>query len=759
MYAQLRGNSQSLVKVVSGGLPRDPASQPPIVENDAKVSALIDGRGSFGIIAMQLAVDTALAKVAEHGVAIVGTHGTSSGTGALGYWANRIADSGLVAVVLSQSPEYVAPYGSSEAIYGTNPIAFGVPRPGKDPLIFDMATSSTSLFALVEARRAGRPVPEDIGFDADGNVTTDASAILDGGAMHSFDRSYKGSHLALMVELVAGPLVGAAVVDKATSDNWGNLVVALDPAIFGDAAVFRDGVETMLQRVLGAKPLSDDEEVRLPGEASSQSAAARLDMGYLPVNKQLLVDLRALAAEAPADVSPEDLNSNQDKEQSRVHSQVPETRWEDQPRGMSTNALHTRRKPTIDPYQAMSPPIYQTATFGQPSATEGGPFDYTRSGNPTRTLFEAQVADLEGADRSLAFTSGMAALSAVVRLVAAGQHIIAGDDLYGGTSRLLQRIAPSLGITVSNVDMTDTRNVREAIIPGKTALVMVESPTNPRMCICDIAAIASIAHNAGAICSVDNSMMAPVFQRPLDLGADISMTSITKFIGGHSDITGGILSVKGADLSDRVYFVQNAEGAGLSPYDSWLSARGLKTMALRMERQASNCAALAAYLNAHPLVRKVNYAGLDSHPGASVHRKQATSAGSLLSFTTDNVEVSKVIVEETQLYNIVVSFGSVTSSISLPCFMSHASIPAEVRAARGLPDDLVRISVGIEDVDDLLIDLHQAMQKAMTKVGMPLDDGPKSPFDHKPVEGDEVAALRAQLQEMQATIAVLRSHT
>jgi len=292
---------------------------------------------------------------------------------------------------------------------------------------------------------------------------------------------------------------------------------------------------------------------------------------------------------------------------------------------------------------------------------------------------------------------------------------------------------------------------------GKTAVVMVESPTNPRMQICDIAAIADIAHAGGAICSVDNSILAPVFQRPLDLGADICMTSITKFIGGHSDVTGGVLSIRGHDLADRIYFTQNAEGAGLAPYDSWLSARGLKTMALRMERQAENCAALAAYLDAHPLVKQVNYAGLDSHPGADINRRQASSAGSLLSFTTNSIEASKTIVEETELFKITVSFGSVTSLISLPCFMSHASIPAEIRAARGLPDDLVRISAGIEDIDDLLIDLHQAMQKAMTKVGMPLEQGPSSPFQHKPPAGSEAAALRAQVQALQAELASLRA--
>lgn len=305
------------------------------------------------------------------------------------------------------------------------------------------------------------------------------------------------------------------------------------------------------------------------------------------------------------------------------------------------------------------------------------------------------------------------------------------------------------------------RAVRRGIIPGRTRLVMVESPTNPRMQICDIRAIAAIARAAGAICCVDNSIMA-VQQRPIDLGADISMVSGTKFIGGHGDVTLGILAVKGLDLAKRVYFlqvrcctfmtrasycvchrpvrlcwlrlhrrltlccsprhcvccVQNAEGAGLAPFDCWLALRGLKTMSLRMERAADNCAKLAAYLSRHPLVKKVNYAGLPSHPGASVHAAQATTGGALLSFETGSVDASKVIVEETKLFKVTVSFGSVTSLISLPCYMSHASIPAEVRAARGLPDDLVRISAGIEHIDDLIADLDQAMTKAMATVGM-----------------------------------------
>lgn len=365
-----------------------------------------------------------------------------------------------------------------------------------------------------------------------------------------------------------------------------------------------------------------------------------------------------------------------------------------------------------DPYNASMPPIYQTATFGQPGATQGGEYDYTRSGNPTRTVLEMAVAQMEGAERALAFSSGMSALSAVTQLLTCGDHIVAGDDLYGGTSRLLSRVVPNSGIEVTNVDTSNLEAVKAAILPGKTKLVMLESPTNPRMQICDIKAISEMAKAVGAITCVDNSIMCPIFQPALDLGADISMISATKFVGGHSDVTGGLLAVRNTELADKLYFLQNSEGTGLGPFDCWLLIRGLKTMGLRMEKQASNAQRLAEWLDAHPLVKRVNYPGLKNHPGHDIHFKQSSSAGSILSFVTDDAELSKRICENTKLYKITVSFGNVRSLISMPCFMSHASIPAEVRAARGLPDDLVRISAGIENVDDLIADLDQAFRAA-----------------------------------------------
>jgi len=384
---------------------------------------------------------------------------------------------------------------------------------------------------------------------------------------------------------------------------------------------------------------------------------------------------------------------------------------------MATRLCHPKGKSKGDPYNASSPVLYQTATFELPGVLEGGEFDYTRSGNPTREMLETQMADLEGAHRSFAFTSGMLALATAMRLVPAGGHIVTGDDIYGGTSRLLANVAPDSGVSVSNVDMCNLDAVRNAITP-QTKLVWMESPTNPRMQVIDIASIARMARDAGAISMVDNSIMAPVFQQPLALGCDISMTSATKFIAGHSDVTAGILSVASEELAKKIYFLQNSEGGGLAPFDCWLCLRGLKTMALRMEKQQANCLAMATWLERHPAVKKVHYAGLPSHAGYALHSQQARGGGSLVSFETGNVDLSRALSEHLKLFKVTVSFGSTSSLVSLPCFMSHASIPKEVRAARGLPDDLVRLSAGIEDEKDLLADLEQAMAKACADVGL-----------------------------------------
>uniref|UniRef100_A0A7N0UT12 Cystathionine beta-lyase, chloroplastic n=1 Tax=Kalanchoe fedtschenkoi TaxID=63787 RepID=A0A7N0UT12_KALFE len=363
----------------------------------------------------------------------------------------------------------------------------------------------------------------------------------------------------------------------------------------------------------------------------------------------------------------------------------------------------------FDPYDAVSTPLYQTATFKQPSATENGPYDYTRSGNPTRHDLESLLAKLDVADRAFCFTSGMAALTAVTRLVGAGEEIVAGDDLYGGSDRLLSQVVPKGGVVVKRVNMADLDQVEEAI-GVKTRLVWLESPTNPRMQICDVRKIAELARKHGALVLVDNSIMSPVLSRPLELGADIVVHSATKFINGHSDVMAGVLAVKGEKLAKELYFLQNAEGSGLAPYDCWLVRRGIKTMVLRVKAQQESAQKIAEFLSSHPRVKKVNYAGLPTHPGHALHFTQASGGGSVLSFLTGSLALSKHVVESVKYFSITVSFGSVKSLISLPCFMSHASIPAAVRESRGLTEDLVRISVGIEDVEDLIADLDYALK-------------------------------------------------
>lgn len=360
-----------------------------------------------------------------------------------------------------------------------------------------------------------------------------------------------------------------------------------------------------------------------------------------------------------------------------------------------------------DSYGAIVPPIYQTATFEQPTASEFGEYDYTRSGNPTRTLLEEQLADLEDARYASCFASGMAALTSLTRIVRPGEEIVAGDDLYGGTVRLLDRLASHLNIIVRYVDTTNGAEVRKAV-NGRTRLILIETPTNPLFRISDIRELGSIARAAGVYLAVDNSMLSPVFQRPLNLGADVVVHSATKFLCGHSDVTAGALITNDPELHKQFSFQQNAEGAGLSPFESWLLLRGLKTLALRVERQNNSAEKVARFLQTRAEVTQVFYPGLADHPGRAIHQQQADGNGAVVSFTTGDEQLSAEIVEATKLFKVAVSFGSVGSTISLPCRMSHASIPSALKERLAPPPDLVRISVGIEDVDDLIEDLNRA---------------------------------------------------
>src|SRR6266536_1394278 len=322
----------------------------------------------------------------------------------------------------------------------------------------------------------------------------------------------------------------------------------------------------------------------------------------------------------------------------------------------STRCVHFQA--TDDPYGAIASPIYQTATFRQPTAMEFGEYDYTRSGNPTRALLEQQLAELEGGAHACAFASGMAAITALMRILNSGDEIIAGDDLYGGTVRLCEKVLSRHAITVRYVDTTDLEKVRAAL-SLRTKLILVETPSNPLLRISDIGGLSEIASSAGVLLAVDNSMLSPVLQRPLALGADVVIHSATKFLCGHSDVTAGALITNDSFLHERISFQQNAEGAGLSPFESWLLLRGIKTLALRVERQNSSAQNIAEYLDGHPLVPKVYYPGLESHPGYELNRHHAKGAGAVISFTTDDEEFSRRIVEATKLFTIAVSFGSV----------------------------------------------------------------------------------------------------
>lgn len=365
-----------------------------------------------------------------------------------------------------------------------------------------------------------------------------------------------------------------------------------------------------------------------------------------------------------------------------------------------------------DPHRPSSTPIYQTATFEQASALECGAYDYTRSGNPTRAALEAQLARIEGARRAFAFTSGMAAVAALVRTLPAGARILAGSDLYGGTVRLLERSLPRSGIGVDTADASDLDALRSALRP-ETRLVLVESPTNPLLEIADLSGVAEIARAHGALLAVDGSLMSPLLQRPLELGAHVVAHSATKHLAGHGDVMAGVLATNDEALAAELAFAQNAEGAGLAPFDCWLVLRGLETLAVRLERAQRNAARLAEMLDGHPAVTRVRYPGLAGHPGALLHARQARGAGSVLAFETGCAERSRRVVESTRLFRIAVSFGGAASRISLPGRMSHASLAPGSERARRLPPDLVRVAAGLEDADDLVEDLARALEAAV----------------------------------------------
>jgi cystathionine beta-lyase len=373
---------------------------------------------------------------------------------------------------------------------------------------------------------------------------------------------------------------------------------------------------------------------------------------------------------------------------------------------LATELVYTNSK---DQYGASSMPIYQSATFKQATAGGGNQeYDYTRSGNPTRTHLERHLAKVMNAARTLVVGSGMGALDVITRMLRPGDEVITGDDLYGGTNRLLTYLKNNNGIIVHHVDTTEPERVRY-IVSAKTAMVLLETPTNPLIKIVDIPSIAKIVHdkNEKALVVVDNTMLSPMLCNPLDLGADIVYESGTKYLSGHHDIMAGVLAVNDPALGDKMYFTINSTGCGLAPNDAFLLMRGIKTLAIRMEKQQANAQRIAEFLESHGF--RVRYPGLKSHPQYDLHWSMARGAGAVLSFETGDATLSERIVEAARLWGISVSFGCVNSLISMPCQMSHASIDPKVRKERQMPEDIIRLCVGIEDVEDLIDDLSRAV--------------------------------------------------
>jgi len=377
--------------------------------------------------------------------------------------------------------------------------------------------------------------------------------------------------------------------------------------------------------------------------------------------------------------------------------------------GFSTDAIHVGQEP--DPATgAIVVPIYQTSTFVQEELGKHKGYEYARTSNPTRAALECNLAALERGRFGFAFASGMAAINAVMSLFKVGDHIVAGHNLYGGTFRLFERVLRDSGLSFTYANTCQLEEVEKAFRPN-TRMLYLETPTNPVMEITDLAAAARLAREYQVVLGVDNTFMSPYFQRPLELGADIVIHSTTKYLNGHSDGVGGAVILNDAELAARLKFIQNAAGAILGPFDSWLVLRGVKTLAVRMERHNVNGLAVARHLEAHPRVEKVYYPGLPSHPQHELAKKQMTGSGGMLAFETGSLENARTVLKSVRLCSLAESLGGVETLISHPATMTHAIVPPEERQRLGITDGLVRISVGIEDVEDIITDLDQALAK------------------------------------------------
>jgi len=379
--------------------------------------------------------------------------------------------------------------------------------------------------------------------------------------------------------------------------------------------------------------------------------------------------------------------------------------------GFSTRAIHAGQAP--DPSTgAIMTPVYLTSTYVQESPGVHKGWEYTRTHNPTRRAYENCMASLENGKHGFAFASGCAATTTVLHLVKAGEHVIGMDDMYGGTFRLFDKILKHDGIEFSFVDMTKPENFEKAVKPN-TKMVWLETPTNPTLKLVDIKKISAMAKAKGIIVAVDNTFMSPYFQRPLDLGADIVVHSATKYIGGHSDVVGGIAVTSRDDLAEKLAFLSNGIGATQSPFDSFMCLRSLKTLPLRMRAHQENAMAVARFLEGHPKVEKVIYPGLASHPQHALAKEQMHGFGGMITFyIKGGLESARRFLENVNVFSLAESLGGVESLIEHPAIMTHASVPPENRKALGIDDSLIRLSVGVEDINDLLNDLKSAFDKA-----------------------------------------------
>jgi cystathionine gamma-lyase len=376
-----------------------------------------------------------------------------------------------------------------------------------------------------------------------------------------------------------------------------------------------------------------------------------------------------------------------------------------------TLAIHGGQGPDAA-YGAVSMPIYQTSTFAFKGVNQPGPFDYSRSGNPTRKALENCLAALEGGTHGFVFATGMAAETTLLMLFGSGDHLVVHDDLYGGTYRVLVNVLSRMGVETEFVNLRELEALRRSIRPN-TRAIWTETPTNPLMNLLDLSAIAEVARGSGILTICDNTFLSPYFQKPLDLGIDVSVHSTTKYINGHSDVVGGAAIVKDAALAERIGFLQNAMGTCAGPQDCYLVLRGLKTLALRMEAHNRNALALARWLQEHPKISAVLHPGLESHPQHDLALRQMTGFGGTFSFRVKGGrDAAFGLLGGVRLFTLAESLGGVTSLIEHPCTMTHVSMPEDVRQAVGITDDLIRVSVGIEHIDDLIADLDQALSQA-----------------------------------------------